>query len=121
MEVTLTESAQEFITNEIKDNKDNHDLAIGLYAVQRMGWGGGYLDVAVSLDEIKTFTEKYKERFNKIGLVQSVPVFIDEYAQKLLDGRDEVAIQAFGWSFTKHLGLVHSARRYFGRGSSCTL
>ena len=46
---------------------------------------------------------------------------MDEYAQKLLDGREEVAIEAFGWSFMKHLGLLQSAKKYFGSGGSCSL
>ncbi|NHI91523.1 MAG: hypothetical protein EAX96_03400 [Candidatus Lokiarchaeota archaeon] len=73
------------------------------------------------MDEQKIFTETYKERFNQIGQIDALPIYIDEYAKKLLDGRDKIAIQAYGWSFMKHLGLVHSAKKYFGRGDSCTL
>ena len=117
MEFELTSNAHEVIT---KATEKNNDLAIGLYAIQQIGWGGGYIDVAVALEEKKIFAETYKERFNEVcKITTGLPIYIDKYAKKLLQNREKVTIDAYGWSFTKHLGLEPSARQYIGRGGGC--
>ena len=75
----------------------------------------------VTLEEKKLFNETYAERFKEVHKISDpeLSIYIDEYAEKMLEEREKIAIQVYGWKFYKHLGLLHSAKKSIGRMGSC--
>lgn len=116
MKINFTNSANKFIDDALKKNKDSlDDVALAIYTRRSIGWGGVKISVNISL--IRAPMEEIRNEFQVIGKYRNgnsveLPILIDQKSKDLLSHHDTITVEAFGWGYFKKLGIRNTPVRY---------